>query len=153
MTTPSSESASNSKNSLEAAILSAFNEPTDIHKANAVYRAFLTKDLYLPIEKTLDADDVAPLFLIENDCAFLPVFSNELYLNSWAGEESSQMEILELSGAELLKGVNDKVYLCLDINQEHYKEFSPEEIDRMRLITAKVETLMKKNVRQSVSQD
>ncbi len=145
----SKDKASLNIQTLKEAIIEAYSEPSDGNKTNQVHRLLLTSTLLLPINKALSNsnDDVVPLFLEENERCFLPVFTQKEHLESWAQESIDEISTLSLLGSELIKGVSDSVYVCLDIGCAHYKEFSPQEVARMRQMLSKVESLMKKNTK------
>ena len=58
--------------------------------------------------------------------------------SAWAQDISDSIQLLQLSGVDLLKGIGDDVFVCLDIGTEFYKEFNPSEIARMRSMVLKL---------------
>lgn len=125
-------------NALHQAILEAIEHAGKTDKANKAYLEFTKANFIIPVD--VDSPDDAPevLFLQEQSTTYLPVFSDRRFLESWAQDIAAQIKILELSGVDLLKGVGDKVSICLDIGSPHYKEFLPEEIARMRSLVLKL---------------
>lgn len=127
--------------SLEQAIARALETGGDNKDANKAYLEFIKANFIIPIQKnTPDAPDAAPevLFLQEGDNTFLPIFTEKKYLSAWAQDIGDHINLLELSGVDLLKGVGDTVTLCLNIGTPHYKEFNPSETARMRSIVLKL---------------
>ena len=126
---------------LEKAIATALETAGDNKAANKAYLEFIKANFIVPIQKdsTNSAEEEPQvLFLQEAKLVFLPVFTDMKYLSVWADEVSSQIDVLRLSGVDLLKGIGDDVTVCLDIGAPHYKEFNPAEIARMRSIVIKL---------------
>lgn len=131
---------------IEQAINDALTHPDDVSKAKKAHATFLRETLLLPVEKTERPDeDPKPLFIQEDSAYFLPVFSEKTYYDSWAGSELSQTSLLHLTGNDLIKGCGENVYICLDIGQSHYKQFSPEEVARLKMVVSKLDSLIRKN--------
>lgn len=125
-------------NHLNIAIQDAIANSGNLKEANKAYLEFIKANFIIPIEKTTENEEVNVLFLEENDQAFLPVFSNTEYLDTWASDICQSIQILKLSGVDLLKNIGDKVTVCLDIGSPFYKEFNPNEIARMRSMVLKL---------------
>ena len=126
---------------LEKAIATALETAGDNKAANKAYLEFIKANFIVPIQKdSTNSAEEGPqvLFLQEENLVFLPVFTDMKYLSVWADEVSSQIDVLRLSGVDLLKGIGDEVTVCLDIGTPHYKEFNPAEIARMRSIVLKL---------------
>lgn len=118
-------------NALGQAITEAFKEADNTQKINKAYLEFIKANFIIPIEKdTQESPKV--LFLKADEKVYLPVFSDMQWLDKWALEVKDEIELLKLSGIDLLKGLGDDVYVCLDIGSLHYKEFNPSETARMR---------------------
>lgn len=124
-------------NALELAIDDAIKSSGEQTKANKAYLEFLKANLIIPIEKTKN-NEVKVLFIEENGMAFMPIFSSESYLKTWADPINDKIAVLKLSGVDLLQGIGDKVSLLFNINSEIYKIFNPEEINRMKNIIIKL---------------
>lgn len=124
-------------NALELAIADAIKSLGEQKKANKAYLELLKANLIIPIEKTQN-NEVKVLFIEENGMAFMPIFSSESYLKTWADPINDKIAVLKLSGVDLLQGIGDKVSLLFNINSEIYKIFNPEEINRMRSIIIKL---------------
>lgn len=125
-------------NKLNMAIKEAFESSGNSKEANKVYLEFIKANFIIPIESDSDDDNPKVLFLEDNNNVFLPVFTEMKYLDAWATEISQQIKLLKLSGVDLLKGLGEKVTVCLDIGSELYKEFNPSEIERMRSMVLKL---------------
>jgi hypothetical protein len=125
-------------NSLNLAIENALNAAGNSQEANKAYLEFIKANFIIPIEKYSDEGQPQVLFLQEQKKFFLPVFSDINYLDAWAQDISHEIEILKLSGVDLLKGIGDNVYVCLNIGSTIYKEFNPAETARMRSMVLKL---------------
>lgn len=117
---------------LEIAIKQAFSLSGARAQANSAYLAFIKNNFFIPIDKTSQSDKPEVLYLQDNDRCFLPTFSDKKYFDPWALEIKDDIYVLTLSGIDLLKGIGDDVFVCLNIGSPNYKEFNPEEIARMR---------------------
>lgn len=125
-------------NALELAVADAIKSSGEQKKANKAYLELLKANLIIPIEKNQNNNEVKVLFIEENGMAFMPIFSSESYLKTWADPINDKIAVLKLSGVDLLQGIGDKVSLLFNINSEIYKIFNPEEINRMRSIIIKL---------------
>lgn len=125
-------------NSLNKAVKAALEVNGNLKEANKAYLEFIKANFIIPVEQT-DTENEEPkvLFLQEGKNVFLPVFTDMAFLNAWAGEISKNIQLLKLSGVDLLKGIGDEVTVCLDIGSDAYKEFNPSEIARMRSMVLK----------------
>lgn len=124
-------------NALNNAIKEALEVSGNLKEANKAYLEFIKANFIVPVEKNAPDESPQVLFLTEKDNTFLPVFTDMQFLNDWAGEMHNQINLLKLSGVDLLKGIGDEVTVCLDIGSAHYKEFNPAEIARMRSMVLK----------------
>jgi hypothetical protein len=124
-------------NQLEIAIQQAILTSGNNKEANKAYLEFIKANFIIPIEKESINDQPVPLYLEDQDQVFLPVFTNQLYFDEWAAEIKDQIQLLKLSGVDLLKGVGEQVTISLNIGTKHYKEFNPAEIARMRSMVLK----------------
>lgn len=124
-------------NSLNNAIEKALETEGQSKEANKAYLEFIKANFIIPIEKGSE-EDPCVLFLTEGSNTFLPVFSDVTYLQSWAAEVSQDIHLLKLSGVDLLKGLGENVFVCLDIGTDTYKEFNPSETARMRSMVLKL---------------
>ena len=128
--------------SIEEVILAAIEAEGEQTIANQAYINFLKSTLYMPVEKDSLEQEPKVLFLEENDHIFLPVFSDEQYLKEWAGSELTLIDIFELTGIELLKGLGENVTVAFNPGSPSYKEFNPEEIDKLKTMVLKIQKLV-----------
>lgn len=125
---------------LEDAIKNALATSGESKDANKAYLEFIKANFIIPTQIHIGpVAGASPevLFLQEGEHVFLPVFTAMEYLSVWAEEISDQINVLHLSGVDLLKGIGDDVTVCLNIGTSHYKEFNPSETARMRSIVLK----------------
>jgi len=125
-------------NALESAIQQAFQQNGDSNVANKAYLEFLKANFIIPIEKNPKSEEVEVLFFTENHQTFLPVFSSREYLDIWALQIKDEINILRLSGVDLLKGIGDNVIVSLNPGSNLYKEFNQAEIGRMKNMALKI---------------
>ncbi|WP_419419535.1 SseB family protein [Legionella sp. D16C41] len=125
-------------NDLEEAIKKALALSGSQQEANKAYLEFIKANFIIPVDKTSAADEPKVLYLEENNQYFLPVFTTMHYFDIWAKEISEEINILKLSGVDLLKGIGEQVTVCLNIGSTIYKEFNPAEIARMRSMILKI---------------
>lgn len=122
----------------------AYLNPEDQSITNKSHRLFLSHTFILPIKKSSTTDkEPEALFFAEDDNFFLPLFSNEDYFRAWAKESINEMDWLHILGKDLIAGSGSKSYLCLDIGEKHYKEFSPSEILKLKQVIMKLEKIAK----------
>ncbi|MGC1182927.1 SseB family protein [Legionella sp.] len=124
-------------NALNKAIKEALDCSGNTKQANKAYLEFIKANFIIPIEKNQEDEQPKVLFLRDNENVFLPVFTEMNYLDAWARDITQKINLLKLSGIDLLKGLGDKVTLCLDIGSDIYKEFNPSETARMRSLILK----------------
>jgi len=127
---------------IEDAILAAIKASGEQQTANHAYFNFLKSTLCMPVEKNSLEEEPRVLFLEEHDHIFLPVFSDAKYMEEWAGEEFKQIDIFQLTGIELLKGLGENVIIAFNPGQESYKEFNPEEIEKLKTMVVKIQSLL-----------
>lgn len=121
---------------LEQAITEALSSQGSTQLANKAYLEFIKANFIIPVEKHSE-DDPQVLFVQDNHFVFLPVFSHMDYFHPWAKDIRTEIQILKLSGVDLLKGLGDDVVVCLNLGSDCYKEFNPSEIARMRSMVLK----------------
>lgn len=122
---------------LHDAIKVALNSGGTLKDANKVYLEFIKGNFIIPIEQGSPEEEPRVLFLQEKEHRFLPAFTEMCYLEQWAQEISDHIQILRLSGVDLLKGLGDNITVCLDISSDSYKEFNPAELERMKSMVLK----------------
>ncbi len=125
-------------NALEQSIQAALESAGESKISNKAYLEFIKANFFIPVEKDDTQQEPRVLFMQQGEINFLPVFSSREYLESWAKEIAAQINVLHLTGVDLLKGIEDNVYVCLNIGSEIYKEFIPAEIARMRSMVLKL---------------
>ncbi len=125
-------------NALDSAIHQALQLSGSSREANKAYLEFIKANFIVPIDKQSKEDLPEVLFLQDEDRVFLPVFTEKSYLDNWAQQISESIELLRLSGVDLLKGIADDTTVCLNIGSSHYKEFNPAELARMRSMVIKL---------------
>ncbi|WP_028388204.1 SseB family protein [Legionella fairfieldensis] len=125
-------------NALESAIKSALDSAGNNKEANKAYLEFIKANFIIPVNKQSAAEQPEVLYLEENGTCFLPVFTNMSYFNHWVNEISDAVQILRLSGVDLLKGIGEQVTVCLNLGSEIYKEFNPAELARMKSMVLKI---------------
>lgn len=125
-------------NALELAVKSAIDASGNSKEANKAYLEFIKANFMIPTEKKAEENEPEVLFLEEDNHIFLPVFTEKKYLDDWACEIANEINVLKLSGVDLLKGLGENITVCLDPGSAHYKEFIPEEMARMRSMVLKI---------------
>lgn len=124
-------------NELEKAIQNAFNAQGNSTEANKVYLEFIKANFIIPVENNADHEEPHVLYLPFDDKILLPVFTSISYLDNWAVDIKEKIQLLKLSGVDLLKGVGEDISVSLNIGTAHYKEFNPAELARMRSMVLK----------------
>ncbi|WP_454782720.1 SseB family protein [Legionella sp. WA2022007384] len=124
-------------NALNLAIKEALEAAGNTKEANKAYLEFIKANFIIPVEQSLNDDQPRVLFLQEEEHIFLPVFTEMSYLDAWAGDIAQEINLLKLSGVDLLKGLGENVTICLNIGSAIYKEFNPSETARMRSMVLK----------------
>lgn len=124
-------------NALEQAIQAAYQTNGQTKAANKAYLEFIKANFIIPIEKHSTTKEPIVLYLEDNQHYFLPVFTNINALNHWAKDIGEHIQLLKLSGVDLLKGVGEQVTICLNPGSPLYKEFNPGELARLRSMVFK----------------
>ncbi|RUR10747.1 SseB family protein [Legionella septentrionalis] len=127
-----------SETELEKAIAAAFAADGGSKEANKAYLEFIKANFIIPIEKKPEGEEPEVLYLLAGENVFLPVFTNLDYFGQWAAEIHDEIQLLKLTGVDLLKGIGEKVTVSLNIGTPHYKEFNPSELARMRSMVLKI---------------
>lgn len=125
-------------NSLEIAIKNALNLSGSTAEANKAYLEFIKANFIIPVDINSDPENPEVLYLEENQHILLPVFTSMAHFDQWACDISEEINILKLTGVDLLKGIGDQVTVCLNIGSTAYKEFNPAELARMRSMVLKL---------------
>lgn len=124
-------------NALDQAIEQALLTEGSNKEANKAYLEFIKANFIIPVEKGT-AEEPIVLYLEENEQVFLPVFTQMEFFDAWAFDISDSIEVLKLSGVDLLKGIGESVIVSLNIGTKLYKEFNPAELARMRSMVLKL---------------
>ncbi len=124
-------------NELEKAVEQALITKGSNKEANKAYLEFIKANFIIPVEKNAAVDDPRVLYLEENNQVFLPVFTSKDYFDQWASGIAENINLLKLSGVDLLKGIAEHVIVSLNIGSKFYKEFNPAELARMRSMVLK----------------
>jgi len=125
-------------NALENAVKQAIQSNGEQLKANKAYLEFMKANFIIPIEKKLSDGEPMVLYLRENEETYLPVFSNMAYFDAWAEEIRDAIQLLKLSGVDLLKGIGEQVSVCLNPGSEVNKIFNPAELARLKSMVLKL---------------
>ena len=123
---------------LEQTVIAAIDAQGDQQLANKAYLEFMKANFIIPIEKTDHQGEPVVLFLRDGTNTFLPAFTEKTYLDEWASSITDHIQLLKLSGFDLLKGTGDQVTVCLNLGTPSYKAFNPSEIARMRSMVIKL---------------
>lgn len=129
---------------LDNFIAKAYQNEGKKEDVNKVYLTFLQTLLYVPVKKdavNTSDEPFHPLFTKIEDNTYMLVFNTLDRLKNWAGDAIDQMNYVELSGHDVVFGINPEVYLCLNVGTEFYKEFSPDEVFHLKKIVAKIQSL------------
>ncbi len=124
-------------NELEKAVEQALITEGSNKEANKAYLEFIKANFIIPVEKGSAEDEPRVLYLQENNQVFLPVFSSMEYFDRWATDVADEIQLLKLSGVDLLKGMGEHVVVSLNIGSQFYKEFNSAELARMRSMVLK----------------
>lgn len=111
--------------------------------SNKFYTVFFRSTLFMPAYQQDDADEpFSPMFLQDGDKYFISVFDSLARLTTWLADESQDVDYVEIDGSDLIRCIgSEEVYLCLNPSTDFYKEFSPEEIQRLKLMLLKIDKL------------
>jgi hypothetical protein len=125
-------------NTLETAIDQALASNGGNKEANKAYLEFIKANFIIPVETSSTNDNPVVLYIEENGQAFLPVFTNMDCFDEWAKDIKDDIQLLKLSGVDLLKGIGEQVVVSLNIGSNSYKEFNPAELERMKSMVLKL---------------
>lgn len=111
---------------------------------NKVYLTLLRTQLVIPVKKepSLNEEEpFSPLFAKLDDKFFLIAFDSLERLSAWAGEEFDNIGYVDLLGRDFIAGMSDQAYFCLNLGTDYYKEFSPDEVKRLKMVVSRVDQL------------
>lgn len=129
---------------LDQILAAAFASEGGSKEANQFYLTFLQTRLFIPVKKeqpTNTEEPFTPLATLVADKIFILAFDTLARLKNWAGKELTKMRYVELSGRDLINGMNDQVYLALNVGEPLHKEFAPDEVKHLQKIIARIEQL------------
>ncbi len=127
---------------LDQVIAAAYASKGKQEDINRVYLALLQSQLVIPVKKEIGSDEkepFVPLFAKIEDQYFLLAFDTLDRLQTWAGDHVDNMGYVEVSGRDWVMGANEQVHLCLNLGTDHYKEFSPDEVKRLKMVLARID--------------
>jgi hypothetical protein len=131
---------------LDTHIKKAFENPDDPKSAASVYNTFFKSELFLPCKKLTaeeqqslydDEQRFIPLYSEHEGNYYLLVFDTLKRLDEWAGELRSGIDYASIQGSDLVVGLGEKVFVCLNFGTDYYKEFSPQEVAKLKGILIK----------------
>lgn len=129
---------------LDQVISNAYASQGKQDDVNKVYLALLRTLFFLPVRKDKDPGDeepFRPLFTKVEDNYFILAFDTLERIQAWAGDQFATIGYVEITGKDLISGLNDTVYLCINYGSEFYKEFSPDEVQRLKMIVSRIEQM------------
>lgn len=132
---------------LDQVIATAFASSGKQDDVNKVYLTLIRTPLFLPVQKEEpeqqpDAEEpFKPLFAKIDDKYFMLAFDTIERLTAWAGEQLDHISYVEITGRDVIAGISEQVYLCLNYGTDHYKEFAPDEVMRLKMIVSKIDQL------------
>lgn len=132
---------------LDKLIATAFASQGKQEDVNKVYLALLRTTVFVPVEKRIenvtaeDEEPFRPLFANIDQKIFMIAFDTLERLTTWAGSELTQIDYVELLGKDLIAGIGEQVFLSFNVGTEFYKEFSPEEVQRLKMIVSRIDQM------------
>jgi hypothetical protein len=129
---------------LDQLVAKAFASEGKQDDVNKVYLTLLRTSLFLPVQKEnnpTEEEPFKPLFAKIDDNYFLLAFDTADRLLAWAGDQLEQINYVEILGNDLISGISEQVFLCLNYGTEYYKEFSPDEVRRLKTIVSRINQL------------
>ncbi len=129
---------------LDQLIAAAFASEGKQDDVNKVYLALLRTALFVPVKKEKPSDEqepFSPLFAQIEGQYFMLAFDTLPRLQTWVGGEEEQVDYVEISGRDVIAGIGEQVYFCLNTGCEYYKEFSPDEVKRLKMIVSRIDQM------------
>ncbi len=131
---------------LDKALAAAYASEGKQDDVNKVYLMLLRSTLFLPVQKgytqtSEEEEPFKPLFAKIDGNYILLVFDTLERLTAWAGDQIDQVNYVEVSGRDIVAGINEQVFLYLNYGSEIYKEFTPDEIKRVKTIVSRIDQL------------
>ena len=125
-------------NSLEIAVQAAIKSEGNTQEVNKAYLELMKGNFIIPIESQLKDGEPVVLYLHENEETYLPVFSNMDDFERWSHDIRDKIQLLKLSGVDLLKGIGENITLLLNPGSTSYKPFNPAELARLKNMVMKL---------------
>ena len=129
---------------LDKVISAAYASEGKQEDVNKVYLALLKSSLFLPVQKEqrTDSDEpFHPLYAVFDKNCFMLAFDTLDRLTHWAKDQIDNIAYVEISGRDLIAGINPDVFLVLNLETDYHKEFSPDEIRHLKKIVSKIDQL------------
>jgi hypothetical protein len=134
---------------LDQVIANAYATEGKQDDVNKVYLTLIRTPLFLPVQKeesssvppAEDAEPFKPLFAKIEDNYFLLAFDTVERLTAWAGDQMDNINFVEISGRDMIAGISDQVFLCLNYGTDFYKEFVPDEVKRLKMIVSRIDQM------------
>ena len=130
---------------LDELLKNAYDAEGTIDTVNKFYVTLFRTNLFMPVKinqtNSSEKEPFTPLHIQQDEHFFVPVFDSLERLQCWAGEHQEKIDHVEITGEAALRGLGSKAYLCLNVGTPFYKEFSPEEIARLKITIAKMDKL------------
>lgn len=127
---------------LDQVIKAAYTSLGKTEDVNKVYITLLRSSLFLPTLQTPENDEpFTPLYTEIDGNYFILAFDTLDRLRDWAGEAFDKMNVVELPGRDIIAGVHETVFFCLNPGTTFYKEFSPDEIIHLKKVVARIDQL------------
>ncbi len=141
---------------LDKVIAQAFASEGKQDDVNKVYLTLLRTVFFLPVQKQetsitaaaiteQEAEPFKPLFAKVEDNYFMLVFDTLERLQTWASDQLDFIDYVEISGRDMVAGINEQVFLCLNYGTEFYKEFSPDEVQRLKMVVSRIHKMKGNN--------
>jgi hypothetical protein len=114
---------------------------------NKVYLALLQEVLFVPVEKSVAGaerdpeEPFKPLFAKVNDNFYMLAFDRLERLEVWAGDQMDGMDYVEVQGKDVIAGLGEEAFLGLNVGTEFYKEFTADEVKRLKTVVARIDQL------------
>jgi hypothetical protein len=134
---------------LDRLMAAAFSSEGQQDAVNKVYLTLLRMPVFVPVQKRDPKKFISenteepfkPLFANIDGNFFMLIFDTLERLTVWAGDQFEHIDYVEISGRDIFFGINEEVYLGLNADTEFYKEFSPDEVKRVKMIIARIDQL------------
>ena|SRR5579872_14368 len=131
---------------LDQAISKAYQSQGKQEDVNQVYLLLLKSPIFLPIKKETvkkakDDEPFHPLYAVIEGKYFMLAFDTLDRLTNWGRDQMAHIDYVEITGRDLIAGINENVFLVLNVETGFYKEFPPEEVMHLKKIVSKIDQL------------